>query len=388
MKRFIMLALLLATGSAAFAQKAQVVSAWNYLKNNELANAKTAIDKAAADESTSGQAKTWVYRGNVYIAIAVDSTKQVNDPNALDEAYKSYAKAAELDAKKEYSEDIVKGLQTVAFVKFNDGVSPYNAQQYDKAYDAFKTVSDVYALLNAKYNLGIVDTSATYYAAYSALRSGRHAEASEGFNRLVTLDYNKPDVYQGLSQVALAQKDTAQALKYIEQGRTAFPDNNVLMYDELNIYLSQNRNNEVITKLEEAVAKNPTSAELTYVLGNKYDLAMHDTVNAMKYYDKALALKPDYFDVYYSAGAMFYNFAVQINEQMNKLPISEQKKYDELKVQRDRMFRRTLPFMEKAYALNPRDRDTLVALKELYARLNMNDKQTKIGNELKALDGK
>jgi hypothetical protein len=44
--------------------------------------------------------------------------------------------------------------------------------------------------------------------------------------------------------------------------------------------------------------------------------------------------------------------------------------------------------MEKAYELNPKDRDTLIALKELYARLNMNDKQTKIADELKALEGK
>lgn len=384
-----MLALLIVCSAGAFAQKSQVTSAWNYLRNNELANARTSIDAAAKEESTMGSAKTWNYRGKVYLAIAVDTTKQVDIPNALDEAKTSFMKAAELDTKKEYQEDIVNGLQSIAFMKFNDGVSPYNAQQYQPAYDAFKSVSDIYAFLNTQYNMGIVDTSAMYYAAFSASKLGKNAEAAESYNKLIAMNYNKPEVYQGMSQMALSQKDTAQALKYIEQGRKVNPDNNVLMFDELNIYLAQNRTNEVITKLQEAIAKNPKSAaELNYVLGNKYDLALHDTANAMKYYNESLKLKPEYFDVNYSIGAMYFNQAVQLNDQMNKLPLSDQKKYDELKTQRDRLFRRTLPFMEKAYELNPKDHDTLVALKELYARLNMTDKQTKISAELKALDGK
>jgi len=384
-----MLAVLVLCGTATFAQKSQVTSAWNYLRNNELGNARTAIDAAAKEESTVGMAKTWAYRGKVYLATAVDTVERKSVPNALDEAQTSFMKAAELDTKNEFKDDIQNGLQSIAFMRFNDGVQPYNAQKYDDAYKQFKGVSDIYAFLNKQYNMGIVDTSALYYSAFSAAKMNKYGEATESYNKLVSMNYKKPEVYQGLSQVALAQKDTTTALKYIEQGRTAFPDNNALMFDELNIYLAQNRTNEVLTKLQEAIAKNPKSAaELNYVLGNKYDLALHDTANAMKYYNESLKLKPDYFDVNYSAGAMYFNQAVIINDQMNKLPLSDQKKYDELKTRRDMLFRRTLPYMEKAYELNPKDRDTLLALKELYARLNMTDKQTKISGELKALDGK
>ena len=389
MKRFIMLALLIAFGSAAFAQKAQVTSAWNYLKNNELDNARKAIDAATQDATTGTMAKTWAYRGKIYLATSVDTVENKLVPKALDEAQLSFIKAAELDTKKEFQEDIVNGLQAIAFQKFNEGVQPYNAQQYEPAYGAFKDVSDIYAFLNTQYNIGIVDTSAMYYGAFAAAKIKKYDEATANYNKLIELNYKKPEVYQGLSNIALAQKDTAAALKYIEQGRAMNPDNNLLMFDELNILLAQNKTNAVIAKLEEAIAKSPKSAaELNYVLGNKYDLALLDTTNAMKYYGEALRLKPDYFDVNYSAGAMFFNQAVVINDRMNKLPLSDQKQYDELKIVRDRLFRRALPYMEKAYELNPRDRDTLVALKELYARLNMTDKQNKVGEELKALEGK
>ena len=49
-----------------FAQNSKVVSAYNYLKYDELGNAKAAIDLASENASTASKAKTWYYKGKVY----------------------------------------------------------------------------------------------------------------------------------------------------------------------------------------------------------------------------------------------------------------------------------------------------------------------------------
>lgn len=72
---------------------------------------------------------------------------------------------------------------------------------------------------------------------------------------------------------------------------------------------------------------------------------------------------------------------------MNKLDLNQQKQYDLLKVQRDATFRRSLPYLENAHLQDPKDMDTMIALKELYARLNMTEKLDDIKRQIDAAKG-
>lgn len=380
MRKIMLSSALLLISLASFAQKHQVVSAYNYLKNNELNEAKAAIDEAAKNEQTIGLAKTWVYRGQVYYAIALDTTGTYNVPDALDISLSSFKEGGKLDTKKEFEEDISRGVEGIAFMNFNRGVIPYNNKEYELALKHFNAVSEAYDFLNQTYNLGIVDTTAMFYGAYAATGCRKYDIAKNKYETLLSANHKKPEIFQGLEVIALSMGDTAQALKYIEQGRTMFPDNNQLMFDELNIYLAQNKTQEVLNKLKDAIAKNPSSVELNYVLGNKYDSNLKDTANAIKYYEAALKIKPDFFDALYSAGALYYNQAVSINDVMNKLGYDQasQKKYNILEVERDKMFSRALPYFERAYAVDASDKDTKSALREIYTRLKMDDKLSNI----------
>ena len=380
MRKIMLSSALLLISLASFAQKHQVVSAYNYLKNNELNEAKAAIDEAAKNEQTIGLAKTWVYRGQVYYAIALDTTGTYNVPDALDISLSSFKEGGKLDTKKEFEEDISRGVEGIAFMNFNRGVIPYNNKEFELALKHFNAVSEAYDFLNQTYNLGIVDTTAMFYGAYAATGCRKYDIAKNKYETLLSANHKKPEIFQGLEVIALSMGDTAQALKYIEQGRTMFPDNNQLMFDELNIYLAQNKTQEVLNKLKDAIAKNPSSVELNYVLGNKYDSNLKDTANAIKYYEAALKIKPDFFDALYSAGALYYNQAVSINDVMNKLGYDQasQKKYNILEVERDKMFSRALPYFERAYAVDASDKDTKSALREIYTRLKMDDKLSNI----------
>lgn len=363
------------------AQQSAVVSAWSYLKNNELANAQKSIDGAILDEKTKIMAKTWDYRGNVYLAIYKDGGKQINVPNSLMTAYESYAKASELDSKNEFKSSLDQVNFEMAYYFFNEGVPYYRDKNYDSAYQYFSISSNLFENSKPNYTSTFSDTS-LYYSGETAVLAGKLAEAKTIFNTLIERKYNDPGVYQNYANIFKTEKDTNQALTIIQSGRLLFPNDIGLINDEMNIYLTRGQFQLVIDKLKKAIELNPNSAEYHFVLGRTYE-NIADTSNARINYEMAISLKSNYFDAIYSLGAMYFNMAVEVNDSMNNT--LDQKIYDKLLPQRDQLFSKALPWLEQCHGLDAKDKNTLLALKELYARTNQLEKMNAIKKELDAL---
>jgi tetratricopeptide (TPR) repeat protein len=75
-------------------------------------------------------------------------------------------------------------------------------------------------------------------------------------------------------------------------------------------------------------------------------------------------------------GAMVYNEAIILNKKMNDE--KNMKIYNAMIPQRDALYQEALPYLEKSYELNPSDRATIQALKEMYARMGMDEKYEKM----------
>ena len=371
---------------SAFSQSSNVVSAWNYIKYGQLDEAKNAINLATQDAKTSTWPKTWFYRGTIYLAMYDDTNSRKKNPGALTEAITSFEKAMDLNPKNEFKDQILAGLQETALNSFNEGVAPYNSKDYQQAYDAFKQSADVYQFINKTFNQTIVDTLATLYAANSAAKLKKYDEATSMYQMLLDKGIVKPDIYANMGEIYFAKGDTTKGIDIISQGKAKFPNDKTLMIQELNAYLFGKNYDVAISKLQDAIQKDPKFTALYVDLANMYE-QKKDTMNARKTYEQTISIDPNNFDAFYRLGALYYNQAVETNNAMNKLDLSKQKEYDALKVQRDMLFKRSLPYLEKAHALNAKDMDTMSALKELYARLNLMDKLEQIKKEMEASKG-
>ncbi|MBS1657573.1 MAG: tetratricopeptide repeat protein [Bacteroidetes bacterium] len=380
------IALVMVAISASYSQSAKVVSAFNYLKSGDFDLAKTAINEATQDPKTGVQAKTWYYRGAIYQAIYGDSAYHKKNPDALIEAVKSYEKAMELDPKNQWKDEIKLGLSDCANYAYNEAVAPFNRKDYQSAYDHFALAANTYEFLNKTYNMGLIDTFATLYAGNSALKMKNYDAAQAMYQKLLDKNISLPELYASMGDLYMQKGDTAKAKEMIGQGVKMYPNDKQLMVQELNLYLFSGDKKEAIRKLDEAIAKDPGFTELYIQRGNLYD-DLGDTTNARKSYEEAIAKDPNNFNAFYRLGASYYNRAVDLNNQMNKLDLNQQKVYDQLKGQRDSYFKQALPYLEKAYKLDPKDEDTLGALKELYARLGQMDKSNQMKKELEQLKG-
>ncbi len=371
-----------------YAQKSAVQSAANYLKYEEYEKAKTAIDKAYENPTTSNHYKMWYYRGKVYLEISEKRDYSHLDPKASMKSAESFIKYLETD-KKGYYEDGQELLIRSGFELYSDGVAAYKAGKHAEAITFYEMIHTLFPH-DEKGNLKRNNVSAesvyqnTYYA---AVQMKDYTKAKACLEEMIKLDFNDPIIYLQMSKILLNEKDTAKALKYVEMGRATFDDDKDLINAEMNIYVWQGRSKVLIEKLTEAIEMDPEYELLYFNRGTLLE-KNNDLEGAKKDYDKAIAIRPDYFDAVYNRGAMEFNRAIQINNDMNALDVSEQKKYDELKASRDDYLKKALPFLEKAHELEDEDLHTMLALKEIYLRTDNLEKSGSISSKIAAVKEK
>ena len=199
MKRLAVILAMMLMINIAYSQKLSFQSAVSSFNKGMLDKAKNFIDPCTTDPDTKTWAKTWVYRGDIYLAIYLSKDDKYNklDSNALNVAYNSFQKAIELDTKKEYWDNSDKlelnlqyQLMRVGEQYYNKGVKLFSAQKYNLAMENF----DKTATIN-----GESDTSATFNAAICADYAGKPDKAIEYYKKLIKANYSKPIVYSSLA---------------------------------------------------------------------------------------------------------------------------------------------------------------------------------------------
>lgn len=378
MRKIVLIFVALSMVMVAEAQKRKVVSAYNYLNRGQLEKAKEAIDEAAKDESTMNDAKTWFYRGNVYLSIhsSEDAEYKSIAQNPLQTAYESYLESLELDDKDRYTADVKDRLGICAEGFFNKGVNAYKARKYAAAVESFEFAGETYN------KAGYSDTLARYYAGVCASYGGMNDVAKKHFKYLMEKeDFDKEAIYTTLSKVYTEEKDTIKALEVIQKGLKKYPDSFNMIVAEANVYLAIGNTEKAIESLGRAIEKNPNNPNLHYAMGAKYnDLGYFE--ESQSAYKKAIELKPDYFDAYYNLGALYNNTAADLLKEANNLPFDANEKYDTLKTKADQLLKGAIPVLEAALKLKPDDKYTIQTLQQLYGKTGQTEKYKIMKNKM------
>lgn len=373
----------------AFAQKSEIASAkQNYAlyevglqtkspmkKQLELLKlAKESTDKAIINDKTKDNAELWAYRSIIYSAIAItDTLNKANSEEAFKGAQEAVANAKVFDTKKENTKFIESAEQNLAIMMQNKGVAAFNKKDYKQAYTSFKFIADVKPQ----------DSLFNMYTAIAANSAQMYDEAAKYFRKTIEVNPKNPALYDELAKVYLAKTDTTNALKVIEGGRIKHPEYMTLIYDELNIYLNRGQAAQQVSKIENAIAKDPKNKTLYFVAGVAYS-ANKQLDKAEESYNKALAIDPSYADAIYNLAVIYINRGNDYITQANKLPNNKTSdvKYNELKKKFEGELSKAVPLLEKAKELSPKDVNTLNTLREVYIKLNKLDKAAEVKKTL------
>jgi hypothetical protein len=79
---------------------------------------------------------------------------------------------------------------------------------------------------------------------------------------------------------------------------------------------------------------------------------------------------------------MHFNEGAELANKANEIPPKQIKEYEEAKKMADVKFNAAKPFLEKATEINPDDRQTLITLRQIYARENNSAKVEEINKKI------
>jgi len=373
----------------SIAQSANVQSAANSLKKNELELAKKYIDLAADYESTANDYKMWFYRGKIYLAIQTDPEHKKLDADAAEKSAIGFINCLKTDTKENFKEDCLSAIWLAGLETFNAAIEAYNSKNHARAERLYNLVFEVLPLdkdNNLKRNNITADILNKNL--YANARQANDIEKSKLYlQKLIDAKYNDPLIYIYMERIYLEAKDTTKALSYIEQGRAIFDENSALINEELALYIAKGNTDVLIKKLTDAIDKNPDNEVLYSIRGNLYS-KRNEMEKSIEDYKKAIEIKPDYFEANYNLGAMYFNEGAEIANKANKLPISATKEYDSAQKKFKEKMAQSQPYLEAALESNPIDGATLSTLKELYAKTNQLEKSGEMKKRYEALEKK
>jgi len=374
----LLLAALIALPMFTFGQAKNVRKAQASLEKGELAEAKQFIDPAINDEKTGDDGKTWYTYGDVYLAIATDSTNSVQVEDPYIKALEGYRKTKELEKENSlYAVQAEQQIQQVWANAINSGATMYSNQDFENAIELF----DIAKMAVPE------DTTAYIYGGISAQQAGKMDIAAENYAYLVdSLDYVSKDFYNSLIYIYLVEeKNEEKAISYLRKAQEVFPDDPEFLKREVTLLINNEQYDEAEQKLQSAINAEPDNPMLYYNQGYLYE-QMEAADKAIESYKKAIEVDPQYFDANFNLAAFYYNQAADILAEANDMDLKEyQEKGEAIEQEAKQYFEKALPYLETSMNIEPDNQKVLQTLATVYQRLEMNDKAEEITAKLDSM---
>jgi hypothetical protein len=252
MKRIMMIGLL----TAVFAlptQAQELKKVMVALQLGKLADAKTEIDKNAADPKFSGKAETYYWKSRIYAAHYKDPVLRAKTPNAKEIADEAFAKYQQLDPTfnfvKEMGQDGPSGYFDVYKGCFADGVRIFNGKRWDSAAYYFTSAVNTFDVISKNKWISTktpFDTTSILYLGYSFQNAQKPAEAVQQYIRLAdnkVVDSSYIDMYRFTLNHFISTKNEAQFKKYLAVSKEGYPkeqwDDYEMEYIDKNLNLAE-----------------------------------------------------------------------------------------------------------------------------------------------------
>lgn len=378
MKRILFAALILFAGTSVFAQRGKVTTALTLKEGGKLDKAWEAIQEAVDPNNPKAEKSVnwpnaWEARGEIIEAIIKSKDENVKKlvENPIEEAYKSYQKAIELNAKGGTPALKIKVLGFMTTL-INSASEAFEKEDFNKSTDYFEKVLAIEETPMFKTDTPI-DTAIMYNAGLAALNAKQYDKAIKYFTDCAKYGYNGGSSYSQVISAYQMKGDTATSVNIMKEAFDKYPEDQSILVQLINYYITTGKPEDAINYLDRAIEKENNNPSFYVAKGVALDkLGRQD--EAIAQYIKATEVKTDYADAYYNIGVIYFNRGVKQFDVANAVPTSDQARFEAEKAKSDAEFTKAVPYLEKAVEYNPNDTYIKEQLKNLYYRLKMMDK--------------
>ncbi len=208
-----------------------------------------------------------------------------------------------------------------------------------------------------------------------------------------------PEIVKNIALIYVQQGKNDVAEQAIKEARKIQPDDVSLLLNEADLYIrisnsSEDEEERLLYRnkfkelMEKAIELDPENGILYYNLGVIY-AEQGEFELAKEKYSQAIKLIPDYVDAYLNLVSVILEDEVSIVEQMNSLGNSKKDniRYDELKVERENLYKECVPLLEELLKVSPENIDALNTLKNIYGVLGNNEGFMELKAKIEELQG-
>ena len=410
MKKVITLICAFVIGFVSFAQKNEIKAIEKALKSDNFASAKSALSGAEAllgnmDDKTKAKyyflkAKALYSNGTASDSDFDASIKTLDDLKALESKMGKLKYTEEANTMKS---NMLQSVLTKADEALQNKDYIMASKRFEKAhklspidtsylyYAASTAVSAKDYKMSLGYyiklkELGYTGLKMNYYA--NNIDSGKEELFSTKNARDLSVKaklHEKPrdemsksksaEIIKNIALIYVAENENEKAIAAMSDARNENPDDLGLILSEANVHLKMGNKDKFKDLMIIATEKDPNNAELQYNLG-VLAAESGDNEAAKSYYEKAISLNPDYTDAYTNMAVVILGSEAEIVEEMNGLGNSsaDNKRYDELRDSRINIYKKAIPFLEKALDLSPKNIDAATTLKNIYSTVGETEK--------------
>ncbi len=413
--RILITGLALAT-TVAFGQKKEIRKAERAIKSSKYTEAIDHLNEAQGmigSMDNDLKAQFYAVRGEAIMGTAGQ------DANKLKSAAAAFSEAITISPN--IQPQIADQLQNLRSALINAAVKDQNAENYVPAaenlwasYGISQDPSDLYFAAGNMVNAKNYDKALEYYqmlldlnytgettefVATSKETGEVEAFESENLRNIAVRsgEFIKPEtrvtasrkgeILRNMTLIYIEQDQKDLARELMKQARTENPDDVYLMRAEADMSYNMGdivRYNELMGKI---VASDPENPEIYFNLGVG-SAEIGEKEKAIEYYTKALEFNPNYEAALINIAVVKLSAEDKMVEEMNKLGNSaaDNKKYDELKKQREDIYAETVPYLEKALKLKPNNPQVLRTLMNIYGQLGEDAKHKEAKAKLDNLE--
>ena len=208
-----------------------------------------------------------------------------------------------------------------------------------------------------------------------------------------------PEIVKNIALIYVKKGEDDLAIDAINEARSIQPDDLYLILNEADLYIRLSNNatddnlrSQYRQKFKDimtlAVEKDPENGILYYNLGI-ISSEQGESADAKLYFEKAIEFKPDYVDSYVAIVNILLEQQSIIIGEMDKIAMSNKRsdiaKYDKLKEELNDVWRKCIPYCEKALEYDPNDVEVLKLLSQFYYKLDNIDGYKEINAKIEQL---
>ncbi len=350
---------------------------WMCLRQNQAPKAKKLLEGCMA--SNPDNAQVWLMKANVYVNLYnMDQKKLASDPNAtprypdaLLTANEAFIKALELDPKVEPKTGMlgaIAGQKLCAEPFYNMGVQAEEKGDYQDAVKYFQLSAKNYEL--AKVNNNAAAAYLQLALVYSKLNDPAKYKSAL-LKSIACSPAAYPACYTELYYIYQNEKDTVNCAKILEKGFAALPadKHGELVEAQMNYFAMTDQKDKLMALCDTMLKNNP--GDLTTIVNcSNYLSNFKAYEKAEEILTAALATNPNEFKL---NSQMAYRYFMEVVDYEDRIEAAKNaKQWSEMTTLRNdekAVLQNAHDWSEKAYQINPDDRQNNIMLQQLKVKL-------------------